>query len=121
MLEPTKVADQYNHKSFIIPENIAGANERTGFIEAPEIKDRKKMSNPTMPPMAIPLKFLNPFAYTTTKITPIRRDVAKTSTLKIRGIEKDRFVVFAPRLASVPIKYFTKRLPSKAPTTCAIK
>ena len=89
MLEPTKVADQYSHKSFITPENIAGANERTGFIEAPEIKDRKKMSNPTMHPMAIPPKPLNPFVCATTIITPIRRAVAKTSTPKITGSGKE--------------------------------
>ena len=36
------------------PESKAGAKERAGFIEAPEINDKKNMSKPTMPPMAIP-------------------------------------------------------------------
>ena len=89
MVEPTKVADQYNHKSPSSPENIAGASERTGFIEAPEIKDRKKMSSPIMHPITIPPKPLNPFVCTTTIITPIRRAVAKTSTPKIRGSGKE--------------------------------
>jgi len=31
-----------------------------GFIEAPEIKPKKKTSNPSMPPMTMPLKPLNP-------------------------------------------------------------
>ncbi len=61
ILEPTKVADQYNHKLFTAPESTAGASERAGFIEAPEINDKKKMSSPTIPPIAIPLKPFNPF------------------------------------------------------------
>jgi hypothetical protein len=31
-----------------------------GFIEAPEIKPKKKTFNPSMPPMTMPLKPLNP-------------------------------------------------------------
>ena len=34
---PTKVADQYNHRFPNTPESNAGANERAGFIDAPEI------------------------------------------------------------------------------------
>jgi hypothetical protein len=44
---PTKVAD---HRLPNIRDSKAGANERAGFIEAPEIKAKKKISNPTIPP-----------------------------------------------------------------------
>jgi hypothetical protein len=46
---PTIVAVQYNHRFVNTPETIAGANERAGFIEAPDIKARKNMSRPTIP------------------------------------------------------------------------
>ena len=52
---PTKVADQQSHRLPNTPDSKAGANERAGFIDAPEIKAKKKISNPTIPPMAIPL------------------------------------------------------------------
>ena len=35
---PTNVAVQYNHRSVHTPDNNAGANERAGFIDAPDIK-----------------------------------------------------------------------------------
>ena len=69
-----------------MPVSKAGAKERAGFIEAPEMKDKKKIFKPTIPPMASPLKPLNPPVYTTTRITAIRRADAKTSTPKIMGI-----------------------------------
>jgi hypothetical protein len=31
-------------KSLILPDSRAGANERAGFMEAPEINDRKNIS-----------------------------------------------------------------------------
>jgi hypothetical protein len=40
----------------IEPDSKAGANERAGFIEAPEIKEKKRISRPTIPPIAMPLK-----------------------------------------------------------------
>ncbi len=55
------MADQYNHKSPTEPDNNAGARERAGFIEAPEINAKKYISSPTIPPIAIPLNPLNPF------------------------------------------------------------
>jgi hypothetical protein len=60
-LEPIKVAVQYSHKSLIYPDNNAGAKDLAGFIDAPEIKERKKMSNPIIPPIAIPLNPFKPF------------------------------------------------------------
>ena len=57
---PTKVAVKYNHKLLNTPESKAGANERAGFIDAPEMKAKKKISKPTIPPIAIPLKPFNP-------------------------------------------------------------
>ncbi len=35
---PTNVAVQYNHRSVHTPDSNAGANERAGFIDAPDIK-----------------------------------------------------------------------------------
>ena len=61
---PTKVAVQYSHRlSTIPPDNKAGANERAGFIDAPDINAKKNMSKPTIPPITIPLKPLNPFIH----------------------------------------------------------
>ena len=79
---PTKVADQYSHKLPNTPESNAGANERAGFIDAPEINAKKKISRPTIPPIAIPPKPLNPLVYTTINITAIRSADANTSIPK---------------------------------------
>jgi hypothetical protein len=57
---PIKIAYQYNHKLLILADNKAGANERAGFIEAPEIKDNKSISRPTIPPIANPPKSFPP-------------------------------------------------------------
>jgi hypothetical protein len=38
---PMNVADKYNHKSPTEPDNIAGAKDLAGFIEAPEISAKK--------------------------------------------------------------------------------
>jgi hypothetical protein len=43
---PIKVAVRYNHKFVITPDNTAGARERAGFIEAPDMNAKKNMSNP---------------------------------------------------------------------------
>src|SRR5215469_9380219 len=85
---PIKVADQYSHKLTNTPESKAGANERAGFIDAPEINAKKKISRPTIPPMAIPPKPFNPLVYTTTKITAIRRADANISIPKTIGTGK---------------------------------
>jgi len=70
----TKVADQYSHNFPNTTESNAGANERAGFIDAPEINAKKKISRPTIPQIAIPPKPLNPLVYATMKITAIRRN-----------------------------------------------
>lgn len=54
MLVPTKGAVKYSHKSFMYPDATADATERIGFIEAPEIYPKKKISNPITVPTAIP-------------------------------------------------------------------
>ena len=61
MPEPTKVALQYNHKSLRKLETNAGARERAGFMDAPDTKDKKKMSSPIILPIATPPRPLNPF------------------------------------------------------------
>jgi hypothetical protein len=85
---PTKVADQLSHRFPITPESNTGAKEHAGFIDAPEINAKKKMSRPTIPPIAIPPKPFNPLVYTTRKITAIRSADANTSIPKTIGIEK---------------------------------
>ena len=60
---PIKVADQYNHKSPTDPDKSAGARDRAGFIEAPEMRAKKNMSRPTMPPIAMPLNPRSPFVW----------------------------------------------------------
>lgn len=86
MTEPTKVALQYNQRSLTIPENIAGAIDRAGFIDVPEMNDRKKISIPITEPIAIQPNPLSPFVDTASKIIPIKKAVAATSIPKIRGI-----------------------------------
>ena len=49
---------------------------------------KKKISRPTIPPIAGPPNPLNPLVYTTVNITAIRSAVANTSIPKISGIEK---------------------------------
>ena len=82
---PINVAVQYSHKFVITPDNTAGASERAGFIEAPDINAKKNMSKPTIPPITIPLNLFRPLVYTTTKITAIKRAEANTSIPNIRG------------------------------------
>ena|ERR671919_33511 len=75
---PTNVALQYNHRLPRTPETRAGANERAGFIEAPDINARKNMSSPTIPPITRPLYPLSPIVYTTTTTTAINNADANT-------------------------------------------
>src|SRR5215207_4658291 len=82
---PIKVALQYSHKLTNTPENTAGARERAGFIEAPDMNAKKNISRPTIPPITIPLKPFKPLVYITTKITAIKRAEAKVSIPNIRG------------------------------------
>ena len=42
------------------PDNKAGANERDGFIDAPDINAKKSISKPTIPPITIAPKPLKP-------------------------------------------------------------
>src|SRR5918995_5231984 len=86
---PIKVALQYSHKLANTPENNAGANERAGFIEAPDMNAKKNMSRPTIPPIAIPLKPLKPLVYTTTRITVIKSPEASISMLNMKGKGKE--------------------------------
>jgi len=85
---PTKVADQYSHKSPTEPDIRAGAKDLAGFMDAPEINDKKKMSKPTIPPIAIPLKPFNPFVCTTNKITTISSAEATISIPNITNTGK---------------------------------
>lgn len=58
--DPTNGADRYNHRFSTLPESTAGATDLIGFIEAPEINERKKISKPTIEPIAMPLRPLRP-------------------------------------------------------------
>ena len=71
------MAVQYNQRFPNTPDNKAGASERAGFIEAPDINAKKKISNPTIPPIANPPNPFKPFVYTTIKITAISKAEAK--------------------------------------------
>ena len=75
---PIKVAVQYSHKFVITPDNTAGARERAGFIEAPDMNAKKNMSKPTIPPITIPLKPFRPFVYTTVRMTAINSAEARS-------------------------------------------
>jgi hypothetical protein len=48
------VAVQYSHKLPRTPERRAGANDLAGFIDAPVMKARKKISRPIIPPITKP-------------------------------------------------------------------
>lgn len=82
------MALQYNHRLPIAPEAMAGANDRAGFIDAPDINARKNISSPTIPSMTSPLYPLSPLVYTTTKIIAINKADAKTSIPNIVGSGK---------------------------------
>src|SRR5918992_1693483 len=86
---PIKVAVQYSHKFVITPDNTAGARERAGFIEAPDMNAKKNMSRPTIPPITIPLKPLKPLVYITTRITVIKSPEASISMLNMKGKGKE--------------------------------
>ena len=70
---PINVAVQYNLKSPTNLESNAGANDLAGFIDAPDMNPKKKISNPIIPLIAMPLNPFNPFVYTTSKITIISK------------------------------------------------
>ena len=75
-----KGAVRYNHKSSNVPLSSAGAIERIGFIEAPEMGDRKNTSRAMIPDiMVLIIAIGNFFLLTTIKIPPIKNTVAKIS------------------------------------------
>ena len=58
---PTNGAVQYSHRLLSSPDSNAGASALAGFIDAPEINARNKISKPTIPPIATPLNPFKPF------------------------------------------------------------
>lgn len=66
---PINVTVPYNDKSPTNLESNAGASDLAGFIDAPDMNPKKKISEPIIPPIAIPLNPFKPFVYTTSKIT----------------------------------------------------
>ena len=48
---------QYNHKSVVTPDTMAGDNDLIGFIEAPDIGPTNNTSNPMIPAIMIPVNF----------------------------------------------------------------
>ena len=82
---PINVALQYNHRLSRTPETNAGASERAGFIDAPDINAKKNISSPTIPPMTSPPYPLNPLVKTTSTITDINNADANTSITNIAG------------------------------------
>ena len=81
---PINVALQQSHKLVDTPDNTAGARDRAGFMEAPDMNAKKNISRPTIPPIAIPLKPFRPLVYTTTRITAINSPDASISIPNMR-------------------------------------
>ncbi len=79
----TNVAVRYIHRFPNTPDNKAGANERAGFIDAPEMNAKKKMSSPTIPPITNPPKPFSHFVYTAINITAISKAESNISTANI--------------------------------------
>ncbi len=79
------MAVQYNQRFLNTPDYKAGSSERAGFIETPNINAKKKISNPTIPPIVNPPNPFKPFVSTTIKITAISKAEARTSTANISG------------------------------------
>ena len=48
---------QYNHKSVVTPDIIAGDNDLIGFIEAPDTGPRNNTSKPMIPAIITQLRF----------------------------------------------------------------
>lgn len=58
---PTNVAVQCNQRFIQTPDNTAGAMERAGFIDVPEMKNKNTISSPTIPPITNHPKPFKPF------------------------------------------------------------
>jgi hypothetical protein len=81
--DPMIGASRYTHKCSVCIEINAGASERAGFIEAPEIGPANIASNPTTAPIEIPANAalcLVPFAtHSMTSIKIQVRMISKTN------------------------------------------
>ena len=74
--------------SFKCSETSAGANERAGFIEAPEIGPANAASNAITAPMAMPAVI--PFSFSpleTFRMTNTRKNVSTASSTNVCAIE----------------------------------
>jgi hypothetical protein len=58
-LTSKNVAEKYSHKLANAPESRAGANERVGFIDASDIKPKKKISTNSYSTKAIQSSCIN--------------------------------------------------------------
>ena len=93
-------AIRYTHKAVRLPETTAGANERAGFMDAPEIGPANRASKAITPPTAIPA--ISPFSFApldTARITNINMLVRMISSTKDCQAAPDGKV--APRLSCV--------------------
>ena len=84
-------AVQYNHICERSPTKMAGAKERTGFMDAPETRPKKYTSKATAP--AIKQEDIEPFClvYMHNIIVEKRMAVARISTPKTTYSENARF------------------------------
>ena len=57
MTVPINGVVQYNHKSVVTPDIIAGESDLIGFIDAPDTGPKNKTSNPIIPAIIMPLNF----------------------------------------------------------------
>jgi hypothetical protein len=111
---PIIVAVKSIHKCSRCPDIIAGASERAGFIDAPQIGPANIASNKTVEPIAKPANIpcsLLPVA--TFIITNIRKKVSKSS--KMKDCDTLPVGMVAPKNSFSGNRYFRIILASIAP------
>src|ERR1700728_970255 len=85
---PKNGAVQYIHRcsqQTLLPDTIAGAMERAGFIDAPQMGPANMASNPTTEATAIPAVITFSFApLDTCRITNMRQKVSISARIKDR-------------------------------------
>ena len=86
---PINVAVLLSRKLSMTPERRPGANDLVGFIDAPEMKARKKILRPTMPLITRPPKPRRPWYGLPNNGCVINRAVAKTSIPKTNGEDRN--------------------------------
>src|SRR2546421_7427198 len=116
---PSTGATRYTHNAARCPDKTAGASERAGFIDAPQIGPANIASNPMTPPTAMPA--MTPVSFgpvDTLRITSMSRPVSTASSAK--DCQADPAGIVAPRAARLPNIPSNAALAAKAPISCAV-